>query len=42
VTLAGRLLIQPLRLGKGALQERLRIRVAGFARSIEAGSSRKA
>jgi carbon monoxide dehydrogenase subunit G len=37
VTLAGRLLIQPLRLGKGALQERLRIRVAGFARSIEAG-----
>jgi hypothetical protein len=37
VSLSGRLLIQPLRLGKGALQERFRIRVAGLARSIEAG-----
>jgi uncharacterized protein YndB with AHSA1/START domain len=39
VTLAGRLLIQPLRLGKGALQERFRIRVAGLARSIESVSA---
>jgi hypothetical protein len=38
VTLAGRLLIQPLRLGKGALQERFRIRVAGLARAVEAGA----
>lgn len=36
VSLAGRILIQPLRLAKGSLQERLRIRVAGFARSLEA------
>jgi uncharacterized membrane protein len=35
-SLSGRVLIQPLRLAKGSLQERLRIRVAGFARSLEA------
>ena len=37
VSFSGRILIQPLRLGKGALEERFRIRVAGFARSIEDG-----
>ena len=36
---SGRLLIQPMRLGKGVLEERFRIRVAGFARSIEGGSA---
>jgi hypothetical protein len=36
-SLAGRILIQPLRLGKGAMEERFRIRVAGFARAVEEG-----
>lgn len=38
ISLTGRILIQPMRMAKGSLQERFRIRIAGLARFIEAGA----